>query len=107
MEPQKMKDIFHPTEMEQKHTPVIERLGDGEVMVRVGIIPHPMEDAEGGRPAHYIQWIEIYRNKKLVEKRDLGFGQPAEAEFIVADLKEEDYLSARALCNLHGLWESV
>lgn len=101
MEPQKMKDFMNPTELEKKHTPVIERLGNGEVEVRVGLVPHPME-AE-----HHIMWVELYRNKNLVEHKDLEVGKPAEAIFEIPDLKSEDVLTAREECNIHGLWESV
>ena len=101
MEIQKMKDFMNPTELEKKHTPVIERLGNGEVLVRVGLVPHPMEEA------HRIMWIELYRNKKLVKREELKPGRPAEAVFEISDLKQEDILFAREECNIHGLWESV
>ncbi len=101
MEVKKMKDFLNPTELEKKHTPVVERLGGGDVLVRVGLIPHPMEDK------HYIEWIELYRNKQLVEKKDLKPGMAPRAEFFISDLKDDDYLSAREMCNIHGLWESV
>jgi superoxide reductase len=101
MEIQKMKDFLNPTELEKKHTPVVKRLRGGEVLVQVGIVPHPMEEK------HYIQWIELYRNKVLFEKRDLKPGMLPEAKFNVPDLSDDDYLSARELCNIHGLWESV
>lgn len=101
MEIQKMKDFMNPTELEKKHTPVIERLGNGEVQVRVGLVPHPME-AE-----HHITWIELYRNKELIEHKNLEVGKPAEAIFEIPDLKPEDVLLAREECNIHGLWESV
>ena len=101
MEPQKMKDIFNPNDLEKKHTPVIERLGGDKVLVRVGIIPHVMEEA------HYIESIELYCNKALIEKKGLKSGMSAEAEFTVVELKEEDVLMARETCNLHGLRESI
>ena len=101
MEIQKMKDFMNPTELEQKHTPVIERLGNGEVSVRVGLVPHPTE-AE-----HHIVWIELYRNKALMERKNLEVGKPAEAVFEIPDLKPEDILIAREECNIHGVWESV
>ncbi len=97
-----MKDFMNPTELEQKHTPVIERVGtSGEVLVRVGLVPHPM------LPEHHINWIELYRNKTLVERKELKPGVPAEATFEIPDLKSEDILVAREECNIHGLWESV
>ena len=96
-----MKDIFNPNDLEKKHTPVIERLGGDKVLVRVGIIPHVMEEA------HYIESIELYCNKALIEKKGLKSGMSAEAEFTVVELKEEDVLMARETCNLHGLRESI
>jgi len=102
MEVQKMKDFMNPTELEQKHTPVIERVGTGgEVLVRVGLVSHPTEEA------HHILWIELYRNKTLVERKNLEVGKRAEAIFEISDLKPEDILMAREECNIHGLWESV
>ena len=101
MEIQKIRDVLNPTELEKKHTPVIERLGEGRVLVKVGIIPYVMEKE------HYIEWIELYRNNELLERRNLNPEDLPEAEFLVEDLKEEDILMARELCNLHGLWESV
>jgi len=101
MEIQKMKDFLNPTELEKKHTPVIERLGNGEVLVRVGLVPHPMEEA------HYIKWIELWRNKTVFRREELKPGMPAETVFEVPDLKPEDILVAREECNIHGLWESV
>jgi len=101
MEIQKIRDIFNPTDLEKKHMPVIERLGEGRVLVKVGIIPHVMEKE------HYIEWIELYQNNELLERRNLNPGDLPEAEFLVEDLKEEEVLIARELCNLHGLWESI
>ena len=36
----------------EKHVPVIEKSADG-VKVKVGSIPHPMEEK------HFIQWVEV------------------------------------------------
>jgi superoxide reductase len=101
MEVQKMKDFMNPTELEQKHTPVIMRQGSDEVLVKIGLVPHPMEEE------HHIAWIELYCNKELIEKRKLEVGKPAETVFEISGLKPEDVLVAREECNLHGLWESV
>lgn len=101
MEIQKMKDFMNPTELEQKHTPVIMRQGSGEVLVKIGLVPHPMEET------HHIMWVELYRNKELVERKKFEVGKPAEAVFEIPDLKPEDILIARGECNIHGLWESV
>lgn len=49
------------TEPAEKHIPVLEKAGDNQVLVKVGAVPHPM--LEG----HWIQWIELYKEGKLVE----------------------------------------
>ena len=36
----------------EKHVPVIEKTADG-IMVKVGSVPHPMEEK------HYIEWVQI------------------------------------------------
>jgi superoxide reductase len=79
-----------------KHRPVIEADKDG-VVVRVGSVPHPMEDV------HYIEWIEIF-TKKGVSKKFLKPGDEPIAKFPVSvDVSE---VSARAYCNVHGLWKN-
>ena len=42
----------------EKHVPVVERL-DGKTEVKVGSVPHPMEEK------HYIEWIEIIADGKV------------------------------------------
>ena len=37
----------------EKHVPVIEKSGAGKIKVKVGSVPHPMEDK------HYIEWIHL------------------------------------------------
>jgi len=78
----------------EKHVPVIEKTATG-VKVKVGSIPHPMEEK------HYIEWIELHADETVYRK----FLKPAEkpeAEFCVTAKK----LSARDYCNIHGLWKS-
>ncbi|OHB64117.1 MAG: desulfoferrodoxin [Planctomycetes bacterium RBG_13_60_9] len=77
----------------EKHVPVIEKLNGG-VKVKIGSIPHPMEEK------HYIEWIEIITDGK-VYREFLKPGQAPEAVFNVA----ADKVSAREHCNLHGIWE--
>lgn len=74
----------------EKHVPVIEKTGDG-VRVKVGEVPHPMEDT------HYIQWIEVISGKK-VYKEFLNPGDAPEALFPI----DADNIIARAYCNLHS-----
>lgn len=77
----------------EKHVPVIERTERG-VRVKVGAIPHPMEEK------HYIQWIEIIADG-AVYRKDLQPGDKPEAEFEIKARK----LEAREYCNVHGLWK--
>lgn len=77
----------------EKHVPVVEKSAAG-FQVNVGSVPHPMEEK------HYIEWIEIETDGR-VERRFLKPGEPSEARFEV----DADQASARAYCNLHGLWK--
>ena len=78
----------------EKHVPVIEKTAKG-VKIKVGSIPHPMEEA------HFIEWIEIMVDDK-VDRQYLKPGDIPEAEFNI----DGEGLVARAYCNLHGLWQS-
>tara|TARA_B100001971_G_C18108446_1_gene492822 strand:- start:341 stop:709 length:369 start_codon:yes stop_codon:yes gene_type:complete len=74
----------------EKHIPIIE--GN---KVRVGSVPHPMEEK------HYIEWIEATSESGLAPcKKFLNPGDKPEVEFAFP-VKQ-----ARAYCNLHGLWKS-
>ena len=66
------------------------------VKVKVGSIPHPMEEK------HYIEWIEIIADAKYCQKF-LKPGDKPEAEFEV----KAEKITAREYCNIHGLWKSV
>jgi superoxide reductase len=78
----------------EKHVPVIEKTPGG-VKVKVGSIPHPMEEK------HYIEWIELHADG-IVYRKFLKPGEKPEAEFCVT----AETLSAREYCNIHGLWKS-
>ncbi|MEI6633963.1 MAG: desulfoferrodoxin [Chlamydiota bacterium] len=78
----------------EKHVPVIEKTAGG-VKVRVGSAPHPMEEK------HYIEWIELIADGKAY-RQFLKPGDRPEAEFAVSAAQ----ISARELCNLHGLWSA-
>ena len=78
----------------EKHVPVIERTTQG-ILVKVGSIPHPMEEA------HYIEWIEIIADGKYCRKF-LKPGDKPEALFKVT----AEEVTARSYCNVHGLWKS-
>jgi superoxide reductase len=78
-----------------KHIPVIEKV-DGGYKVKVGAAAHPMQKA------HHIAWIELIADGQS-HRRYLETDKPAEAVFML----RADNVSARAYCNLHGLWKSV
>jgi superoxide reductase len=78
----------------EKHVPVIEKTSSG-VKVKVGSVPHPMEDK------HYIEFIEIIADGKVCRKY-LKPGDKPEAEFET----NAGTISAREYCNIHGLWKS-
>ncbi len=78
----------------EKHVPVIEKI-EGGYRVKVGSIPHPMEEK------HYIEWIELVADGKTY-REFLKPGQAPEAVFRI----EASEVSAREYCNLHGLWRA-
>ena len=78
----------------EKHVPVVEKTPVG-IRVKVGSIPHPMEEK------HYIEWVEVIAGG-MISRRFLNPGQTPEAEF---ELKT-DKVQVRSYCNLHGLWKS-
>jgi superoxide reductase len=83
-------------EGKEKHVPVVTVEGN-KVKVVVGSTPHPMEEK------HYIGLIEILANDKVIASCHLNPNEKPEAEFV---LKNTNGLTARAWCNLHGLWTS-
>ncbi len=78
----------------EKHVPVIE-IGAGSVKVTIGSVAHPMEEK------HYIEWIELIADGK-VYRQALNPGDAPTATFNVVAAK----VTARELCNLHGLWSA-
>ena len=78
----------------EKHVPVIEKTEKG-IKVKVGSIPHPMEDE------HYIEWIEVIGGEKVCRKF-LKPGDQPEVEFET----QSENVKVRELCNVHGLWSS-
>ena len=80
----------------EKHVPVIEK-SDSTVKVKVGSVAHPMEKK------HYIEWIELMLDGQ-VWRQVLSPGDAPEATFCVCAAGDAA-ISARAYCNLHGLWK--
>lgn len=79
----------------EKHVPVVERGADNVIKIKVGAVPHPMEEK------HYIEWIELHADGRVYVKF-LKPGEPPEAMFLC----KAEKISARIYCNLHGLWKN-
>jgi len=78
----------------EKHLPVIEK-ADGGYKVTIGSVAHPMEEK------HYIEWIELLADGKAY-RQFLNPGDAPTATFNVTATT----VSARELCNLHGVWSA-
>lgn len=94
----KMEEQFSENEGNEKHVPIIEKTQVG-LLVKVGSIPHPMDTN------HFIKYIEIVKDGQTLERVYLKPGDTPEAEFIISEADQEG-VTARAYCNLHGLWKS-
>jgi superoxide reductase len=91
--PMKLLDEKTADAATEKHVPVIEKIDDG-YKVKVGSVPHPMQDE------HFIEWIELLADGKAY-RQFLQPGNEPEAVFSV----EANSVSAREHCNVHGLWK--
>ena len=78
---------------QEKHLPVIEKT-QGKVTVKVGSIPHPMEDK------HYIEWVEVASDRKAYRE----FLKPGDSPEVTFEIKAEK-ITAREYCTLHGIWK--
>jgi len=76
----------------EKHVPVIEKTDDG-ILVKVGSVPHPMEES------HYIEWIEIIDGEKVY----VEYLKPWMKPEVFFPIKYHEWLIAREYCNLHWL----
>ena len=79
---------------QEKHVPVVEATDSG-IKVRVGDVPHPMEER------HYIEWVEVITDSGIY-RQFLKPGENPEAEFEIKPRK----VTAREYCSIHGLWKS-
>ncbi len=79
----------------EKHVPVVEKTADG-VKVKVGSVPHPMEET------HWIEWVEVIVDGKAC-RQFLKPGEAPEAAFCL----EGEEITAREYCNVHGLWKGA
>jgi len=78
----------------EKHVPVIEKTDTG-VKVKIGAVPHPMEDE------HHIAFVELVCGCG-VNRINLKPGDSPEAKFCCGC----ENISAREYCTVHGLWKS-
>jgi superoxide reductase len=78
---------------QEKHVPVVEKTENG-FLVKIGSIPHPMEEK------HYIEWVELIIDG-ISYKQFLKPGDKPEAEFCV----QGESIIVREYCNIHGLWK--
>lgn len=79
----------------EKHIPVAEEK-DGELLVKVGEVEHPMVDE------HFIQWVEVITKDGQVLRQHLNPGDKPVATFKF----KGDVDRVREYCNLHGLWSN-
>jgi len=103
------KDTGNLTDLEKKHTPVIDTPAKAkkdepfEIKVEVGkLLAHPNE------AGHFIEWIELYCGDTFLGRTGLsgGISYPV-ATFKVQLSHAHGPLKIWAKCNLHGLWESI
>ena len=79
---------------QEKHVPVVEKTATG-VLVKVGSVPHPMEEK------HYIEWIEVIADGQAYRQ----FLKPGDVPEATFNMKATQ-VTAREYCNLHGLWKA-
>ncbi len=78
----------------EKHLPVVEKIAENKISVKVGSVTHPMLEN------HWIQWIFIENGDRYLIKTFNPGEEPA-AEFDV-DLSKP--VKVYEFCNIHGLW---
>lgn len=106
----KPADPANMTEIEKKHTPVIDcpagvKSGElFEVKIKIGEMPHVMEEG------HHIQWLDIYFGLNFNERVQFTpvFTRPEVCVTLVKGGKHEtSTLRVIERCNLHGQWEAT
>ncbi len=77
----------------EKHVPVTSEK-DGGILVKVGEVPHPMEEK------HWINFIEVC-TEDMVLRKELKPGDEPEGWF---NVDPDDVINVRIYCNVHSLW---
>lgn len=78
----------------EKHIPQVSVATDGQLMVQVGSIIHPMTEA------HYIEWVYV-QTKKGGQFKYFAPGDVPIAKFTMID---DEVVAVYEHCNLHGLF---
>ncbi len=102
------KDAKNLTKAELKHTPLI-TLGDkdanGYTLVEITVgqadIIHPSVNG------HWIDFISLYVDKKLVGETQLMAEISRGAVAFRVKLDDAQYIRANAGCNIHGIWATT
>lgn len=92
--PMKLVEEKTADQGKEKHVPVITPV-DGGYEVKVGEVPHPMLEK------HFISFIELSTSNEIYRK----FLMPDE-EPVAFFYTKNEAVSARAFCNIHGLWKA-
>jgi len=79
----------------EKHVPIMEEQ-NGKLKVKVGSVPHPMEEK------HYIQWIEVITENDVYRE----FLKPGNEPAAYFPVKAKDVKILREYCNIHSLWKN-
>lgn len=93
---QKLEEHKNDETAQEKHVPILTS-NNHEKTIRVGSIPHPMENE------HYIMFIEALSHDKVWLKRK--FLKPGDEPSLKFSI-DGDKMIARELCNIHGLWSN-
>lgn len=93
-EPMKLMEEKITEAGNEKHLPVFEKEDTG-VKVKIGSIPHPMEEK------HHIEWIEVITKD---DRTHMKFLSPDDAPEATFEISYEHINSIREHCNIHGLW---
>jgi len=92
-QPMKLMEENKVDAAKEKHVPVIEKTADS-IKVKVGSVPHPMEEK------HFIEWVQIIADGQTY-REFLKPGVKPEASFRI----DTRNVIAREYCNIHGLWK--
>lgn len=104
----KPKDATKPTDFELKHLPQItvkDKDANGyttvEITIGQGGIIHP------STPDHWIDFITLYADDKLVGKSTLEAEISRGVAAFAVKLDTVKTLTSKAGCNLHGIWTAT